>query len=171
MVTTMSSNSLATIKVGDRVWLSAPWGGGDKGEIRTVKRLTPSQIILDGKHERYNRYQRGKPSRYSNHEPTYYGIGMASGSITGVATKAECEQWDAEQERKRVAAAKAQAQRDADEHKKNELNALLPAKASVSGPHRNTWGEWQIGIYATESEVREVARRLQGMLSTPPEPE
>src|ERR1044071_7643483 len=111
------SRTLKDIKVGDRVWISAQYGGSDKHEIRTIKRLTPTQIILDGQWEKYNRYQRGKSSRYGAHEPTYYGIGMSSGRITGMATKAECEQWDAEQERNRLAQAEAEAKRAADEQK------------------------------------------------------
>jgi hypothetical protein len=160
-------SGLEAIKVGDRVWISAPYGGEDKGEIKTVKRLTPTQIILDGQYEQYNRYHRGKPSRYGSHEPTYYGIGSSDGRITAIATKAECEQWDAEQERKRLAASEAQVKREADEQKRIVLNSLLPEKASISGPHSNSWGEWQISIYATEDEVREIAARLHGMLSAP----
>lgn len=164
-------SGLATIKAGDRVWISAPYGGSDKGEIKTVKRLTPTQIILDGKFEQYNRYRRGRPSRYGDHEPTYHGIGMSSGRITAVATKAECERWDAEQERKRLAQVEAESKQVADEKKRQELSAMLPPKASVDGPYRNTWGEWRIGIYATEAEVVEVARRLQGILAAPEQPQ
>jgi hypothetical protein len=160
---------LASIQVGDRVWISAKWGGGDRGEIKTVKRLTPKQIILDGKYERYNRYHRGKPSRFSPYEPTYYGIGMSDGSITGIATAAECKQWDAEQERKRLEQVEAQTKQSAEEAKRKELDDLLPGKVGISGPHRNTHGEWSVSIYATESEVREVAERLRGILSAPEE--
>jgi hypothetical protein len=163
----MSKNGLTNIKAGDRVWISAKWGGGEKGELKTVKRLTPTQIILEGQYEKYNRYQRGKPSRCRD-EPTYYGIGMASGSITCIATKAECEWWDAEQERKRLAQVEAEAKRDADERKKQELNSLLPKKANVDGPYRNTWGEWRVTIMATETEVQEIAERLRGTLNPPP---
>lgn len=161
------SRGLENIKVGDRVWISAKWGGGDKGEIKTIKRLTPTQIILEGQYEKYNRYQRGKPSRY-NDEPTYYGIGMADGSITGIATQAECEKWDAEQERKRLAAESEQARREANEKKCEELRALLPTKAGIDGPNKNTWGEWRVTFYATEDEVRRIAERVQGVLAEPP---
>lgn len=162
------SRTLAEIKVGDRVWISAKWGGSDKGEIKTVKRLTSTQIILDGQYEQYNRYQRGKKSRYGD-ELTYYGIGRSDGRITGIATRDECARWDAEQDRKRQAQAEAEAQRKADKALCAELQSLLPEKASVSGPYRNTWGEWRINIYATEAEVREVATRLQGILAAPGE--
>lgn len=161
--------TLADVQVGDRVWVSAKWGGGDKGEIKTVKRLTPKQIILDGYYEQYNRYHRGKPSRFSPYEPTYYGIGMSDGCITGIATADECAQWDTEQERRRLEQSKAEAKRTADETKRKELDDLLPRKAGVSGPHRNAWGEWSISIYASESEVREIAERLRGMLNAPEE--
>lgn len=162
------SRTLEDVKVGDRVWISAKWGGGDKGAIKTVKRLTPSQIILDGTHEKYNRYQRGKPSRFRGEDPTYYGIGMATGRITGIATSVECEKWDAEQERKRLAAEEAQRGREVDEAKREELRALLPTKGGVDGPFNNTWGEWRVSFYATEDEVRRIAERVQGVLTEPP---
>lgn len=168
------SQTLKNVKVGDRVWVSAAWGGGDKGAIKTIKRLTPSQIILEGGNDKYNRYQRGKPSKYNGHEPTYYGIGMASGRITGVATTTECARWDAEQEQKRLAAEEAQQKREADEAKEAELRALLPTKGGVDGPYKNTWGEWRVTFYATEDEVRRIAEQVRGILTeppTPPEPE
>jgi len=161
------SRTLKEIKVGDRVWISARYGGGDKGEIKTVKRLTPTQIILDGAYEQYNRYQRGKPSRYNGHEPTYYGIGMSSGAITGLATKAECKAWDADVAKQREAQEEAKRKRSADEARAVELQALLPAKARISGPSQNTWGEWSVTIYATEDEVREIGKRLEGILTAP----
>lgn len=161
---------LESIAVGDRVWITAPYGGGDKGEIKTVKRLTPTQVILEGQYEKYNRYQRGTPSRYTD-EPTYYGIGMASGRITGIATEAECKRWDAEQDQKRLAADSEQARREANEKKREELRALLPTKAGVDGPNKNTWGEWRVTFYATEDEVRRIAERVQGVLAEPPDAE
>lgn len=162
------SRTLKDIKVGDRVWVSAPWGGGDKGEIKTVRRLTPSQIILEGQYEKYNRYQRGKSSRFNGHEPTYYGIGMASGSLTGIATATECERWDSKQEQKRLAEEQAERKRAAEQAKCRELQALLPTKGGVDGPHSNTWGEWRVSFYATEDEVRQLAECVRGIFSEPP---
>src|SRR5687767_12350668 len=109
------ARTLKDIKVGDRIWISAQYGNKERGTLRAVVRLTPTQIILDGV-EKYSRYQRGKRSRYSSHtgipEFTYYGIGGASGRITAIATAQEAVAWDAEKERERQDLAERNAQRE-----------------------------------------------------------
>lgn len=159
------ARTLKQVREGDRVWISDRYHG-DKAAIKAVKRLTPTQIVRDGAHEKYNRYQRGKSSRYGD-ELTYYGIGAASGSITGLATQNECEAWDAEQANKKHAQEEAQRRRLDDESKCESLQSLMPAKARVSGPYRNNWGERNVTIYASEDEVREIATRLAGILAAP----
>lgn len=152
---------LHVIKVGDRVWVSAKYGNNERGELKTVKRLTPTRIILDGQYPKYNTYYRGKRSRYSG-EPTYYGVGMSDGRITYLATQEECDRWDAEQNQKRAEADAARQKREQDEKKRGELAALFPERTSVDGPHRNTWGEWRVTFFGSEDEMRVLASRIAG---------
>jgi hypothetical protein len=131
---------LENIKVGDKVWVSSSFGGGEKGEIRTVVRLTPSQIILDGI-EKYSRYQRGKKSRYGD-DLNYYAIGHRGGRITLYATAAECEKWEAQKTRKLAEAEEYKERRQKAEAKRDELSALFPASQEANR-----------GIYVTDADV------------------
>lgn len=162
--------SLEKIKVGDRVWVSARYGGDERGTLKTVARLTPTQIILDGI-EKYNRYQRGKPSRYGDKEPQYYGIAGADGRLTFIATTAECEEWDAVKERERLEAEARVSRQQSAEAKRDELTALFSkdpepnrgtyARDATYGDREFRAGRYDVTLHSlTEEEVRALAERL-----------
>jgi hypothetical protein len=153
------SRTLTDIKVGDRVWVSGKYSGQDK--IKTVKRLTPKQIILDGKYEQYNRYHRGKPSRYDPYEPTYHGVGMSDGRIMRFATKVEYEKWDKEAAVSAEKALAATEKRKQKEAMRSELRGLFDGRmVSVSESCHTPNAEWDVGLKLTEGGVRKLAELI-----------
>ncbi len=155
------AKTLKDIKVGDRVWISARYGGDERGTLKTVVRLTPTQIILDGI-EKYNRYQRGKPSRYGNHEPSYYGIAGADGRITLIATAEESTKWDAKKERERQDLADRIAKQEQIETKRREMESLFRAEhVYVEHDPRNQAGQFVVRIWRKDEDaVRELAAKV-----------
>lgn len=155
---------LKDIEVGDRVWVSAPYSG-DRGDLHTVKHLTPTQVHLDGFRQKFNR---GKPTKYSR-EPSWYGIGSTRGRILSIATAEEAAAWD-----KKIAQQQAdldaRKQRESEAAtKREELTALFSANEDenqVTTVRSAEYGdrEARSNRYAvtfhnlTESEVRELAK-------------
>lgn len=151
--------SLADIKVGDRVWLSS--GHTNKRDrIVTVERLTPTQIIV-GPSE-FDRYQRGKPSRYDG-SPMYYQIsgGMWKREITAIATASECAAWDSAQEEKRQREATEADRRAKEEALRVELYSLLPQTANIFTCPWKEAGDWEVTLRLTEPGVRRLAELLK----------
>lgn len=156
------NRGLKDIKVGDRVWITNHY---QKRVLRTVKKLTPTQIVVENWNgASIERFERGKPPSYPHLDPSltyrqiaYYGFG-SSPEITRIATKAECKQWDAEQEQKRIAAEAAEVERKRKESLREELNALFGRrKVSISEAHHQDDVQWQATVYLTEDGVRRLA--------------
>ena len=121
-VVTQKAKMLAGIKVGDRVWTNSGYGDRSRLDaVRTVKRLTATQIILEpgNDFDRYNRFTGYKTS--GSYQVPF---------ILAVATKAEAARYDAGK-------AAEQAKRDADKAAdesfaavRDNLRAMFP---SLSG--------------------------------------
>ena len=162
------NRTLNQVKAGDRVWVDeiGKVNGRDRS-LRTVVKLTPTQIVVDcpwGR-DRTERFQRGKAPRFPHldRSPTYYQIGHAgwyTPEIQRIATVAECAQWDVDQETRKLQQEDAAAQRKAREDKRDDLNKLFGASAYVQDAHNNTAGEWQVSIYTDEQGVRQLAEYL-----------
>lgn len=173
----MARRSLKDIKVGDRVWVSSGHGN-DRDRIQPVVRLTPTQIVLDGYYtggasSEFNRYQRGKKSRYSD-DLRYgqIGSGMWGSEITSIATEGERARWDAEQEAKRQKADAAKQESERIEAKRLELSGLFnPAHFYLRHDANNKAGAWMAQVWLPdEAAVRELAARINEMsLPTPTE--
>lgn len=158
------SRALQNIKVGDRVWIK----GNYDPVLHTVTKLTPTQIIVENRNNNgVDRFQRGKPSRYGRlgHEATYYQIGYHGfdlPEIKRIATEAECETWDAEQEQKRLDAEAAAAKRKRQDELKEQLNALFgKRKVSISNSYHQDDVQWQATLYLTEDGVRRLAMLIE----------
>lgn len=156
------ARDLKDIRVGDRVWVSAKRGNNERESLKTVVKLTPTTILLDGLPQ-YNRYQRGKKSRYGD-EWTYYGIGMSDGSVTFIATRQECAEWDAAQQaqkEKAEADARARAEKEA---LRDELRGLFDGRMVGIGEAYHTPGaEWNVSLYLTIEGVRKLPELLKAL--------
>lgn len=161
------ANPLEKIKVGDRVWVSRRFDSSGKGEIKTVMRLTPTQIHLDGYKAKY---KRGTPSRFGG-EPSYFCIGRLGGEITAIATPQECAKWDADIERGKQESAKRATEAEAAETKREELAALFSVSEDDNrgtSVRRASYGDrtfradkYDVTFHSlTESEVKEIARKV-----------
>lgn len=156
---------LKDIEVGDRVWVGTY--NFPRSVIQVVARLTPAQIILDGRYSegaksQYNRYQRGKLSRAGSYR-SYNQIhgGFSGDQITAVATEDECAKWDAKQERQRAEREATQAEKDRREAKRQKLESLFGDNVNVSRTHNNKTVEWEVVIYLrSEKEVRRLAELI-----------
>jgi len=159
----MPTRDLKDIKIGDRVWVSERYTG-ERGDLLTVKHLTPTQVHLSGFK---NKFQRGTQVKWSK-EPSWRGIGFTRGQILSIATPEECAAWDANiaQQQAAMDARKQQAAEAAT--KRAELTALFPACEEGNRGTQVTdasWGNWdyRAGRYdvtfhgLTESEVRQMA--------------
>jgi len=161
----MDRKQLADIAVGDRVWVTNSHGY-HRERIQTVARLTPTLIILDewysgGAKSEFNRYRRGKPSRYGG-KPSYRQIssGMFASSIESVATAAECAKWDAEQSQKATEETARKRERARVDALARELSALFGEAGGVSESHYAEPGSerWCVTFYSlSEPEVRALA--------------
>lgn len=159
----MPSRTLKDIKVGDRVWVSHDH---DK-MIRLVVRLTPKQIVVDWPWgDKTRRFYRGKKSRYGDHlsyrEIGY--IGWRSSEIQAIATIAECENYDAEQEEKKQQAIAAMETRKQREAQLEELRKLFGRRMVEIYESHNTKGtEWKADIYLTTQGVVKLATLLNDL--------
>lgn len=157
------SRGLNDIKVGDRLWIDY-----DRDRIIcTVLKLTPKQVVVDwpwGKDGA--RFYRGKLSRYDK-QPHWRKIGYSGwhgSEIQAIATKAECQQYDAKQEeRKRNAANQAQIRADKEAFREN-LRALFGDRMIGVGEAHHTPGvEWEVRIYLTTDGVRKLPELLTAL--------
>lgn len=156
-----SRKTLEQVEVGDYVWVHGPYS---EKRIQPVARLTAKQIILGGGPYRtkdpteYNRYWRGRASRYGG--PPSYDEARQWGKcrIAAVATAAERKQWDTEQAEKARAAAEASNQKEQIEQRRQALYALFEPREFVSVSEAYHQGGWNIGIYvATDEQARALA--------------
>jgi len=159
------SDGLKNVKVGDRVWVDYD----RRRIICTVLKLTPTQVVTDwpwGKD--VTRFSRGKPSRYDK-EPHYRKIGYSGWygcEIQAIATKAQCEQYDAEREaKKQKAAAATEAKRLEEEHR-NRLNDLFGKRmVSVYESHHIENVEWTVHLHLTTQGVIKLAALVEALTS------
>lgn len=146
---------LTAIKPGDRVWIS-DGHSGKRDRIQTVVRLTPTQILLDGPGgPDANRYRRTD----STYKAAYRRITSSwwPEAITAIATP---EEWDRDQEQKRLAH-EAEAQRkDAIEVQRQALAKLLCGRFDCIGASSYVPGAWELTLQVSEAEVREIAALL-----------
>lgn len=156
------SKQLKDIAVGDRVWVCSSISHKPE-RIQTVARLTPTLIILDGHYTggascEFNRYHRGKKSRYSDHLSYSQTSNLSWRSeILSIATADECAKWDAKQAAKAEADAAFQRERKAKEEKRNELSALFSDHINVS----ESGDSWDVTVYGlTEEQVKRLAAIL-----------
>lgn len=150
-----SRKPLTEIAVGDRVWVSN--GHSDKrGKIQRIERLTPTQIILDGIRD-YNRFQRGKPSRWSGDMLLYGRIGgYSSARIMEVATADECAEWDRAKTVEVEAERQEIAERERKESERQAMNALFPEHVAVSRGDKGD--DWTVKFYnLTDEQVEQLA--------------
>jgi len=151
------SKALVDIEVGDRVWVGD--GRGRLRKLRTVTRLTPTQIILDDD---------PKFSRFARDKPTFYRIGSGSGYIESVATEAEVKQWEAEQAREAEEREAHRRAREAREAKRQELTTLFASeRAYVHESPTNLAGEWYVEIYGSEDDMRRIAEAVRSIVGSP----
>jgi hypothetical protein len=145
------------LKAGDRVWVGKLYSDGSGLSLKSVAKVTPTQIVIDWNGN--GRYL----TRYKKDEGWPIGAGVFAASIFGLATPTECARWDAKQERERQAErAKADAEA-ATEKKRLELNGLFAAPDPV---HKEQWGnsaeragKWTVEFHnLTEDQVRQLAK-------------
>ena len=149
------------LKVGDRVWVGKLYSDGSGLSLKTVARVTTTQIVIDWNGN--GRYL----TRYKKNGGWRIGGEVLSGNITRLATPAECAAWAAREERQRLAA-KSKADKEAAlEAKRLELDVLFPGThsnvtAEQWGSERGQAGKWTVEFhYLTEEQVRMVARIYQ----------
>jgi hypothetical protein len=138
--------SLSEIEVGDRVWL----GSRERSHIhiRTVRRLTPTQIVL--------------PSNYRYYRSSGIAIGAALFRITEVATSEECQECDEKlkEEERKLEARRIESERL--EAERQELNNLFGESAYVE---RNDYNpdveEWHVHIFLSKDSVGKLAEILK----------
>lgn len=159
----MGTRALKDVQVGDRVWVE----DDRRRIICTVTRLTAKQIVTDwpwGKNGA--RFWRGQKTRYGD-ELHYRKIGYSgwySSEIQGIATKAECEKYDAEQEAQRQKAAAEADARDRRENHRNELNNLFGDRmVSVYEGHHDKAAEWLVRVSLTTQGVIKLAALLEAL--------
>jgi hypothetical protein len=144
----MSEKKLANIEVGSRVWL-ADYYGERRRDLKTVAKLTPTQIVLDNGW----RYYRSNG----------YAIGRSLYKIIAAATPEECARHDAERAEEKRAEAERRAESEAREAKHIELNDLFGENVHVQSTHTNEAGEWQVCMYLSEEGVRKLAELTKNM--------
>lgn len=138
---------LQKLKVGDRVIVTRSRGGIADGRIRSVVKITPTQIVLD-LNDRFNR-------------STGWRIGSIGGLIDRIASANDLEREDRQRkEREQRKAEMAQA-----ENFRQELIALFPkhARPSISNGSASTKDKSTFDVEfhsLTESEVRDLAEKL-----------
>jgi len=144
----MSDNFLEDIKAGNRVWMEQ-WR--NRRHIETVRRITATQIVLGsgGQSDRYYRQNGYKIGRFGN-----------SPSIVGIATPAECAEWDAKQATEHQAEQARQADQAHRQQECERLSRLFPEDAWV---HEGVKGTWELSMTSlTTAEVEALAVKLAG---------
>jgi hypothetical protein len=143
------TKTLEQIEEGDRVWL------GDQREprrvLRTVEKLTPKQIVLTIRNDRYKR-------------DTFRSVCNTGLRLTGVATPEEVEQWEAEQARLKVEAEARLAERRRINAKRLELTGLFGEGFYVSESNDPDTPPWEVHGFLSEEGVRKLAEMLQGVV-------
>jgi len=138
----MNKDFLAHLNLGDRVWVGD--SRNPRRAIKTVVRTTSTLIVLGTSElDRYkkNGYQW---TRVSN--PDY---------ISGLATPAECAEYDAKQAEEQREHQRLQEERNRIEAERRRLNGLLPPTAYV-GDFVN--GRWSLTLEnLTTSDVERMA--------------
>ena len=145
------------LKAGDRVWVGKLYSDGSGLSLKTVARVTPTQIVIDWNGN--GRYL----TRYKKDGGWAIGMGMFAEHIFGLAESNECAQWDAKRERERQAAQDKADAEAAAEKKRLELNGLFAAPDLV---HKEQWGnaaeragKWTVEFHnLTEDQVRQLAK-------------
>jgi hypothetical protein len=144
------------IKVGDRVWLGR--GSFPKSQLRPVVKVTATQIVVAWTPTYSNRFRRDGGYRI--------GGGMLAEHITGIATKAECLEWDRKKAAAREAADKKKAAEAAIDKRRLELlGAFRSDNIQVAqeqwGTESERAGKWEVEVhYLSEEQVRELAKWL-----------
>jgi hypothetical protein len=145
---------LAKIKVGDSVWM------GDstfpcKGGIRTVVKLTATQIIVQLNSTYAQRYRREDGYRV--------GGGSFTDRITGIATEDEIYAFVAKQKADLAEQRRKEDKRTAEENKRKTLNGLFEREHVWVGTNEfsNEAGTYKVSLEClSERAVRELARIL-----------
>ena len=150
------SYDCSQLKAGDRVWVGKLYSDGSGRQIKTIAKVTTTQIVIDwnGNGGYCPRYRKG--GGYA------IGGGRFADNITGLATSDECAAWDAKQERERKAAqVKADAEAAIESKRSRLYQEFRSDRVSVT---TESWGqvrveEWTVEFhYLTEDQVRAVAR-------------
>ena len=150
------------LKAGDRVWVGKLYSDGSGLSLKTVARVTPTQIVIDWNGN--GRYL----TRYKKDGGWAIGGGMLAEHIFRLAESNECAQWDAKRERERQA---AQAEADAEaalKAKRLELDGLFRSEhVSVDteswGTESERTGKWTVEFHClTEDQVRQLAKDRKG---------
>lgn len=162
MKTAQTEKIFADIKAGDRVWAKSGTNISphEKFRLKTVAKVTPARIVLDGSAE-FNTYTRNGIA---------YGRWM-SGRIDRIATAEECAEWDAGEERKRKAAEDKQSAEETRKAKMAELCELFSTDAETNKVYvtnaawtdDQTAGKFDITFHGlTEEEIRAMAMKVRG---------
>lgn len=154
--------ALLKIKVGDSVWVGESQRPCAHG-IKAVTRLTNTLIIVGGGKSRWERFRRDSGWQV--------GKAMFMDYISGIATPAEIQAFEAKQARE---AQEAEEKRQADarrEAKQQELIKLFSGKAYAhqgSGSDQEN-GLWSLSVSGlSEEQVRAIAcfpRHVAGLLN------
>jgi hypothetical protein len=148
-------NDLASIKAGDRAWVGSHYGERNSG-IRQVKKVTPTQIVID-----WNNNGGSYVVRFKRDSGYEIAGGWFPKRITGIATKSECAKFDAEQlaaKLAREAKDKVEAARAA---LRTELEALFDTPVNIS-VDRNQDDTFRLEFCdLTADRIREIAKILK----------
>lgn len=154
-----TTEAIKSLKVGDRCLMKKFVSGAYIPiGVRTVSRLTPTQIILapEGVYDRYHRI--GGVRKYPGKN-----INVNGACIEREATPEEIEHWDSEKRKKEESIAAAKAERTAYERKRGDLNGIFSESVIVRGSHHA--GTWEVEFGPlTEDQVRKLAELVRGAL-------
>jgi hypothetical protein len=147
---------LAKIKVGDKLWVGEGQYPCSKG-IKEVTRITNTLIIVGKGNQRWERFRKVNGYQIAGAWLSHY--------ISGVATEAEVEEYNAEQVRKKTEEERKQNEQKAIENMQNELNALFPENGPIYVRQEYHPAGFSVTVSGlTAEQIRKAAPNLREIL-------
>lgn len=148
----METAQLVKIEQGQLVWVENRW---HRKTVKSVVRVTPTLIILDGLRE-YNSYKRLNGYAHGR------SWDMDGEHIVGFARKSDLQKQEAEQARKQAETTAREAKQEKQETLRQELSDLLPGELYVQS---YTNGREKVQFYGinglSEAQIRRIASLLK----------